>query len=147
MNKLNFKVQINAPRAKVWDTMLQDKTYREWTAEFHPGSYAETDWQTGSKALFLGDGGKDGMVSRIAENRQHEYMSIEHLGIVKNGVEDTTSPDVKGWAGAMENYTFRDKDGGTEVEVDMDSNDEFKEYFEGVWPKALNKLKEIAERN
>lgn len=146
MNKLNFKVQINAPRAKVWDSMLQDKTYREWTAEFHPGSYAETDWKTGSKALFLGGDGNDGMVSRIAESRPNEYVSIEHLGIVKNGVEDTTSDEVKEWAGSHENYTFRDKDGGTEVEVDMDANEKWTEYFEKTWPKALDKLKEVAER-
>jgi hypothetical protein len=53
---------------------------------------------------------------------------------------------VKQWAGSLENYTFKNKDGKTELLVDMDINDEYKEMFEGMWPKALQKLKEISEK-
>ena len=62
-----------------------------------------------------------------------------------DGVEDTTSDRVKIWAGALENYTFIDKDGKTELVVDLDINEEFKEMFEGMWPKALQKLKSLCE--
>ncbi len=86
------------------------------------------------------------MVSRIKENRKHDYISIEHLGVVQDGVEDTTSEAVKQWAGSFENYTFKEKNGSTEVLVDMDINDDFKEMFEGMWPKALQKLKELSEK-
>jgi hypothetical protein len=86
-----------------------------------------------------------GMVSRIKESRKFEYVSIEHLGMVQNGKEDTSSDDVKKWAGALENYTFKESNGTTEVLVDMDSNDEYKEMFEEMWPKALQKLKKITE--
>lgn len=34
--KLHFTITINAPKEKVWDTMLQDTTFREWTAPFNP---------------------------------------------------------------------------------------------------------------
>ena len=105
-------------------------------------------WDEGSKILFLGpanDGKLGGMVSRIKENKLHKFISIEHLGEVLDGVEDTTSDRVKIWAGALENYTFIDKDGKTELVVDMDINEEFKEMFEGMWPKALQKLKLLCE--
>ncbi len=87
--------------------------------------------------LFLGpgeDGQKDGgMVSRIQENRKYEFVSVEHVGMVVDGVEDTTSEEVKKWTPSFENYTFTEKDGGTEVGVDMEViGDEFKEMFEGV---------------
>jgi len=85
------------------------------------------------------------MVSRIKENKLHKYISIEHLGEVHDGVEDTTSDRVKVWAGALENYTFIDKNGKTELVVDMDINEEFVEMFEGMWPKALKKLKSLCE--
>jgi hypothetical protein len=39
-----------------------------------------------------------------------------------------------------------DKDGITEVSVDMDSNDEYEEMFRNTWPKALQRLKELAEK-
>jgi hypothetical protein len=107
------------------------------------------DWSKGSKIIFLGPnpetGKEGGMVSRIKDNKLHEFISIEHLGEVHDGVEDTTSDRVKDWAGALENYTFADKDGKTELVVDLDINEEFKEMFEGMWPKALQKLKSLCE--
>ena len=148
MSKLNFSIVINAPISKVWDTMLEDKTYRIWTEEFSPGSHYIGNWNQGSKILFLGpsnDGKLAGMVSRIKENKLHKYISIEHLGEVYDGVEDTTSDRVKVWAGALENYTFVNNDGKTELIVDMDINDEYKEMFEGMWPTALQKLKSLCE--
>ena len=86
------------------------------------------------------------MVSRIAENKPYEYISIEHLGIVKNGVEDTTSEEAKKWAPAFENYTFEEKDGATEVLVDMDIDEKEAEIFNKMWPDALQMLKAIAEQ-
>lgn len=145
MERLNFSIKVNAPKEKVWETMLGDKTYPEWTSVFAEGSRAETDWQKGSKAIF-GDGKGNGMVSTIAENKPNEYLSIRHLGMIKNGVEDTTSEEVKGWAGAMENYTLKETDGVTEVLIEMDADPGFKDYFTQTWPKALDKVKEIAEK-
>ncbi len=150
MQKIHFSTVINAPKEKVWHAMLDDKSYREWTTAFNPGSYYKGDWSKGSKILFLGpnpDGspGEGGMVSRIAENKPNEFLSIEHIGIVKDGVEDTTSAEAKKWTPAFENYKFKEKDGATEVLVDMDSADEYVEMFQGMWPTALKKLKELAE--
>jgi hypothetical protein len=125
--------------------MLEDATYREWTSEFQEGSYAVTDWKEGSKALFLTPAG-DGMVSRIAVHRPNEFLSIEHLGAVKNGVEDTDSDEVKGWAGAHEDYSLREVAGGVTLTVEMDVTDEYRKYFEETWPKALSKLKHVCER-
>lgn len=151
MQKLHCSITINAPKEKVWHAMLDDKPYREWTAAFNPGgSYYKGDWSQGSKILFLGPdpdtGGEAGMVSRIAENKPYEYVSIEHLGIVQDDVEDTTSEAAKKWAPAYENYTFKEKDGVTEVLVDMDIAEEEAEMFNKLWPEALRKLKEIAEK-
>jgi len=86
------------------------------------------------------------MVSRIAENRPYEFISIEHLGLVKDGVEDTTSEVARQWAPAYENYTFRERDGATEVRVELDVVDEHAPMFEEMWPRALRRLKELGER-
>lgn len=150
MQKLHFSIIINAPAAKVWNTMLDDKTYRQWTEAFAPGSYYKGDWNKGSKILFLGPGeqGESGMVSRIKENRKHEYISIEHLGMVQNGKEDTSNEEAKVWAGVLENYTFKEKNGATELLIDLTGNfaDEFAKMFEEMWPTALKKLKELSEK-
>lgn len=148
MSKLNFSIVIDAPKEKVWTTMLEKETYNKWTEVFSPGSHYVGNWDQGSKILFLGpsnNGKVGGMVSRVKENILHKYISIEHLGEVYDGVEDTTSDRVKAWAGSLENYTFIDKEGKTELLVDMDINEEYKEMFEDMWPKALQKLKSLCE--
>ena len=144
MEKINFSIRINAAPEKVWDVLWDDATYRKWTAAFAEGSHAVTDWSEGSKILFL-DGKGSGMVSKVAVNKPNEYMSIEHLGIVKDGTEDTTSDEVKAWAGCHENYTLKNENGSTLLEVDMDITEEFKEMFSKMWPKALQNIKELAE--
>jgi uncharacterized protein YndB with AHSA1/START domain len=149
MQKLNHSIIINAPKDKVWHTMLDNDTYRKWTEVFHIGSHYVGDWSEGSKILFLGpeeSGEMSGMVSRIKENIPYEYISIEHIGTVKDGKEDTSSKEAKDWAGSLENYTFKEMDGKTEVMVDVDTDDEFVEMFQEMWPKALQKLKELAEK-
>ncbi len=145
MKKQEFKIDINAPREKVWNVLWGEETYPKWTAPFAEGSRAETDWKKGSKVLFT-DGKGSGMVSRIEENVPNEFMSILHLGEVKDGVEDTESEKVKQWAGAHENYTLKGTNGKTELIVHMDITEEFAEMFNNIWPKALAKVKDIAEK-
>lgn len=145
MEKQNFNITIDAPREKVWDVLWGDTTYPEWTSAFAEGSRVETDWEEGSKALFAGpDNG--GMVSTIAENRPNEFLSIRHVGIVNDGVGNFDSETANGWAGALENYTLKSAGGKTELFVDMDITEEYREYFQNAWPKALRKVKELAER-
>ncbi|HSD64635.1 MAG TPA: SRPBCC domain-containing protein [Ignavibacteriaceae bacterium] len=150
MDKLHFSVLIDAPKEKVWDKMLEEKTYREWTETFGPGSHYKGDWNKGSRMMFLApdpSGKMGGMVSRIAENRKYEYISIEHLGIIQNDIEDTSSEEAKKWAGIHENYTMKEKNGRTELLVDIEINEEeFKNMFRDMWPRALQKLKEMSEK-
>lgn len=144
MEKQEFKIAIDASRKRVWDTLFGEATYPAWTSAFTEGSRVETDWKKGSKALFL-DGKGEGMVSTIAENIPGEYMSIKHLGVLKNGVEVLDSPETLEWAGSLENYTLKTVNGKTELTIDMDVTNEYKDYFQKTWPKALDKVKELAE--
>jgi hypothetical protein len=144
MQKHEFKIAIDAPREKVWNVLWEDETYRAWTSAFAEGSHVKTDWKKGSKAVFL-DGKNQGMVSTIEENIPNEYMSIKHLGVVKDGIEDTKSEEVKAWAGAHENYTLNNVNGKTELVVDIDVNEEWQDYMSTTFPKALQKVKELAE--
>jgi len=145
MQKLNFSTSIKASKEKVWQTLWDDANYRKWTSAFTEGSFAETDnWKEGTDVKFLDPKGS-GMISRVAVHRPNEYMSFEHLGEIKDGVEDRTSEKVKEWAGAKENYTIKEANGVTTLAVDMDITDEYKDMFTEMWPKALEKVKALAE--
>ncbi len=152
MSAQHFEISIKAPKEKVWNVMLAQETYKIWTAAFSAGSYYEGSWEKGAKIKFLGpdsSGGPDGgMSSEIADNRPYEFISIHHLGIIKDGVEDTESAEAKSWGEAFENYTFKEHDGVTQLSVDLTMGNgipEFVEYMEKAWPIALAKLKELCE--
>lgn len=149
MKKLNLDIHINASQDKVWDAITNDKKYREWTSVFQPTSSFEGGWNTGDKINFIGideKGEKGGMVSEIAESRKPEYVSIRHLGYIMNGVVDTTSDAVKAWAPAYENYSIVKDGDGSKFILEQDLEDSYEEMFKELWPKALEKLKEVAER-
>lgn len=148
---MHFEIVIHAPVQKVWDMMLGEETYKQWTSVFEPTSYYKGSWEKGSSIKFLGGDGSGGMISEIAENILYKFISIKHLGEIKNGVEDTTSEQVMKWAPAFENYTFTDKGTETHLAIDMEMQSSpeskaMKEMFEEMWPKALLKLQEISEK-
>ncbi len=150
---LKYQESINASADKVYRTMLgldNPKTYAEWTYEFNPTSQVRGNWEKGSKMYFVGtdeDGKEGGMVSVIAENTPAKFVSIKHIGMLDGTSEITEGPEVESWAGAMENYSFEEKNGQTIVSVETGSTEDHIDYFDEAWPKALTKLKEMCEKN
>ena len=64
------QIDVDAPRERVWSVLTGGSTYRQWTAVFAEGSYAETDWQEGGSVRFLGpDGPGCSVVSSPATHR------------------------------------------------------------------------------
>jgi hypothetical protein len=144
MKKIHFSILIDAAPEAVWEAMLEPDTYKLWTAEFTEGSYYEGSWEEGQKIRFMAPGG-GGMTSVIAASRPYEFISIKHLGFIKDGVEDTESEEVRKWAPAFENYSFSRVGDGAELKVEIDVTPDFEEYMQNVWPKALARLKSICE--
>ena len=144
MKRTTFNTSIDAPADKVWNALWDDASYREWTSVFMPTSHMKADWRKGGKVLFL-DGDNNGMNSVIDDLQPNKYISFRHLGEVRNGVEDTSYGDMFGES--HENYTLNEANGKTELIVDIDATSEFADYFANIFPKALAKVKEIAERN
>ena len=142
--RIQFTIDIAAPVAVVFSTMLDPQSYRDWTTAFAEGSYYEGSWQQGQKIRFMAPSG-GGMVSEIAEHRVNEFISIRHLGYVARGVEDTHSEAIRAWAPAYENYSFLPTALGTRLVVDQDVTPEFEQYVALAWPKALQRLKQLCE--
>lgn len=148
MKKLNYSIEIKAKAEKVFRIMLSKPTYEKWTAAFNPTSTFEGGWNKGDKIYFIGtgeDGKKGGMVSRIAENTPNQFISIEHLGILDGDIEITEGEMVESWKGALENYTFSENKGITTLSVETDTSEDYADYFNATWPKALEILKDLCE--
>lgn len=93
---------------------------------------------------FLAPGG-DGMVAEIAESRPPEFLSICHIGVVRNGVEDTDSDDVRAWAPVYENYRFEALPEGTRLVVEQDAAESSEESLAELWSQAFAVLKGLCE--
>ncbi len=152
MADLNYSITISAPKQKVWHTMLDLETYKQWTVPFYPGSYYEGSWDKGSDIKFLAeaDGKLSGIYGRIVENIPYEYVSVEYMGEIVDGQLDARNDEVQTWIGARESYRFTENDGVTTVDVQLGSEkigEDMAKMFDGMWPKALQSLKELVENS
>lgn len=151
MKKIQFKIEIKASAQKVYETMLGlqvKSTYEHWASAFNPTSTYEGSWEKGSKIYFVGtdeNGKKGGMASIIEENQPAQFISIRHYGFLDGDVEITTGEQVEKWAGSHENYSFQENNGVTILTVELDTVDEYWDYFNETYPIALDKLKAISE--
>lgn len=142
----NWKeVDIAAPREKVWRVLTDDASYREWTTVFQEGSHAETDWQQGSRVLFVDESG-DGLIGKLAKVVPNEFIGIEYVGQIMGGVEDYDSDEAKMMIGGYENYDLTEIPGGTHLAVSVLMDQVFLDMMNAPWDQAIVKIKEIAER-
>lgn len=137
-------IEIQAPRERVWDVLVQDETYRQWAAEFMPGSYAETDWQAGSKAAFRDSRGS-GVIGRIVTSERPEYLDIEYDGLLVNDREDLESSDAIEMKGAHETYRLTEQSGTTHLAIESGMSEAYYADMNEAWVRALRKVKELAE--
>lgn len=144
-HRIQFTADIAAPPQRVYALMTGADSYGDWTAAFCEGSRYEGSWEPGARIRFLAPGGH-GMVAEIAENRPGAFVSIRHLGLIHDGVEDTDSPAARAWAPAYENYTFTATPGGTRLVVDQDVTADFEASLREAWPRALARLQAMCEQ-
>ena len=145
MKNLEYKIHINAPKQKGWETMMQPETYNKWVAASWPGSSYEGKWNEGEKIKFVSTNGS-GTLALIEVFKPYDYISAKHIAVLlEGGKEDYDSDVAKGWIGTMESYTFNEHNGETDLKVEMIINPDWQKMFDDGWPNALKKLKEICE--
>ena len=146
MKNLEYKIHINAPKQKVWKTMIQRGTYEQWVAASWPGSSYEGKWNEGEKIKFVSKNGS-GTLALIEVFKPYDYISAKHIAaLLEGGREDYDSDIAKGWIGTMESYTFNERNGETDLTVEIKTNPVWQKMFDDGWPNALKKLKEICEQ-
>jgi uncharacterized protein YndB with AHSA1/START domain len=144
MEKLHFTQQINASRERVWDVLWNERTYSQWTAPFGEGGRAETDWNEGSRVLFLAPEG-NGMYGVLDRVDKPAFLSITHHGVYKDGKEQPMDDAGRVWSGAQEQYTLSEHNGGTELSVSVDVVEGEVSPFGTMFPKALAIVQRLAE--
>lgn len=146
MKKLEFKTKIAASAEEVWKIMLDPVTYKKWTNVSWPGSTYKGKWKLGEEIRFEGEGG-GGTMAKINEFRPYEYLLAEHVAVINaDGSLDRESEIAKGWIGTTESYTFTEKNGQTELKVEMQTSPGWEKMFNDGWSDALKELKRLCEK-
>jgi uncharacterized protein YndB with AHSA1/START domain len=144
METLNFNIRIAANAKTIWSVLWNDETYRKWTAVFSEGSYAESDWKEGSPILFLTPSG-EGMSSIIHRLIENKEMTFKHLSTVKDFQVQPLDEKSQQWSGCRESYTIEEVNGMSTFRVSIEVMPGYKDYFIQTFPKALEKVKILAE--
>ncbi len=147
MKTLHFEVLIDATPQKVWETMLDKETYVQWVSVSWPGSSYVGEWKKGSEIRFVGGDGGGGTLAQITELEPYSRVVAEHVAVLlEGGSEDRDSEMAKGWIGTIEAYSFTPENGSTKVDVEITTAPDWAPMFEEGWPKALEALKQLAEK-
>lgn len=144
MQKLSYTIFINAPASRVWEVLWHDDTYRQWTSVFQEGSYAVSDWKEESDVHFLTPKGA-GMFAKIEKMIPNKFMSIRHMGEIKDFIPQPVLVDAGDWGESYENYSLEEENNVTILTAELESREEHIQYFNDVFPEALKKVKEISE--
>lgn len=147
MKQLTYTATINASKQKVWETMLNPSSYKEWVNAAWPGSFFEGNWKEGETIRFVSADGS-GTLAQLITCQPYTNIVANHITVLlPGGIEDRDSDLAKGWVGTKESYNFTEQQDKTLLTVVLTINTEWEKMFNDGWPKALTKLKEICERN
>lgn len=142
MQKQHFSIKIKTTRQRVWNILWEDKTFRDWASVIDEGLYLVGELKEGSEVQFNSASGY-GVKSLVEKYIQNELVVFRHLADTKDNSDKERE---KEWTGGMESYSLRENDGITILTVDMDVPPEQEELFKTIMPKALERVKVIAEK-
>ena len=87
MRKMHFEISIRASPEEVWNAIVDDKSYREWTSPFHEGSFFEDDLNVGEMELLE-------ILSELEEMFQVELVSEQENIVTVQDLIDLLSEKI-----------------------------------------------------
>lgn len=143
MEKMEFTIAIQAPREAVWDTLWQDETFREWAGIIDPGTYMVGTLKEGNEIQFISAENGYGVTSLVEKVREGEFLLLKHRADTQDTGKQLREEE---WTGGEESYSLTEKDTVTTLTAAFDVPQEMKAYFTDTYPKALERVKVLAER-
>jgi hypothetical protein len=144
MKTIRKSIEINVSKEKIWDALMQDAYTKDWYGIFNPGTYALTDWQLGSKAVFANDS-ENGIIGRTIIHDPYELLSIEYYGVLNHNNEGFENKETQIFKGAHETYGLSSKEHTTMLNIEVDMSDGLFDIMSKSWDEALLKIKNLAE--
>ena len=143
MKTQNFEIKIKAPQAKVWNTLWEDKTFRDWANFVDEGTYMVGEMKEGNEVQFISSVSGYGVTSLIEKLTPNEFVLFRHIADTKESGEQERAKD---WTGGTESHSLAEEDGVTTLTVEFDVPSELEETFKVRFPKALERVKLLPEK-
>ncbi len=143
MQKQQFSIEIKAPRERVWNTLWEDKTFRNWGNIIDEGQYMVGEIKEGNEVQFISSVSGYGVTSLVEKLTLDEFVSFRQIADTKDSGERERE---KEWTGGTESYSLAENDGVTTLTVDIDVPPGQEETFKVRFPKALERVKILAEK-
>lgn len=140
---MQFRVEISATKERVWDTLWQDETFREWAGIIDPGTHMVGELKEGNEVQFISANGY-GVTSLVEKLAANDFLLLRHHADTQ---DEGKQERKKEWTGGAESYSLAENDGTTTLTAAFDVPPELEEYFKVNYPKALGRVKVLAERN
>ena len=142
MKKLEFSIDIEAPKEKVWNILWDDKTFRDWANNIDEGMYLVGKLEEGAEVRFTAKDAVMGVTSLVEKLTPNEFVSFRHLA---DTVEDGTKERDHEWTGGRESYLLVEHGDQTTLALTLDTPPEQEENMQLCMPKAVQRVKELAE--
>jgi len=144
MKEMQFVVEIKATKEKVWNTLWEDTTFREWAGIIDPGTYMVGDLKEGNEVQYISAENGYGVTSLVEKLVVNEFLLLSHRADTQDTGKQLREEE---WTGGKESYSLAEEDGITTLTVSFDVPPELEEYFNENYPKALERVKTLAESN
>lgn len=143
MKEIQFSIQINASKERVWTTLWDDITFRDWANIIDEGTYMKGVMKEGNEIQFISSVNGYGVTSLVEKLNPNEFVLFRHSEDTK---ESGQKEREKEWTGGTESYSLTEKNGVTTLIVKTDVPLELEETFNISFPKALERIKTLTEK-
>lgn len=141
--RLDFEININATIEKIWDTLWNPNKINDWLKVFEESTYVVGNIEEGENIRFM-NGNNSGMNTIVHSKITNKQVIFRHIGYIENG-EVVVSDESKAWENAMEGYVITQSDNGCKLIVFLDTTEKYVDYFQPVFKKALEFIKDKCE--
>lgn len=143
MKEIQFSIEINASKERVWATLWEDITFRDWANIIDEGTYIKGVMKEGNEIQFISSINGYGVTSLIEKLNPNEFVLFRHSADTKESGQQERE---KEWAGGAESYSLTENNGVTTLIVKTDIPQELEEIFNISFPRALECIKTLAEK-
>lgn len=140
---MKFSIEIAASKEKVWNTLWDDKTFRDWGNIIDEGQYKVGEMKEGNEVQFISFVSGYSVTSLIEKLTPNEFVLFRQMADTKESGEQERE---KEWTGGTESYELAEKNGITNLTVKIDVPPGQEETFKVRFPKALERVKVLAEK-